>query len=43
MATGPYHEEFVDGGGHHVQQDSADNVNRILLEFLICKRIGVHW
>ena len=34
VVTGPYREEFIDGAGHWVQQDSADDVNRILLEFL---------
>ena len=34
VVTGPYREEFIDGAGHWLQQDSADDVNRILLEFL---------
>ena len=34
VVVGPYREEFIDGAGHWLQQDSADDVNRILLEFL---------
>ncbi len=34
VAVGPYRQELIEGAGHWVQQDSADEVNRILLEFL---------
>ncbi|CAN5542600.1 epoxide hydrolase EphA [soil metagenome] len=34
VAAGPYRQELIEGAGHWVQQDSADEVNRILLEFL---------
>jgi pimeloyl-ACP methyl ester carboxylesterase len=31
---GPYRQEMIEGAGHWIQQDSPDDVNRILLEFL---------
>lgn len=34
VVTGAYREEWIDGAGHWLQQDSATEVNRILLEFL---------
>jgi pimeloyl-ACP methyl ester carboxylesterase len=34
VVSGPYRQEMIDGAGHWVQQDSAAEVNRILLEFL---------
>lgn len=34
VAAGPYRAEMIEGAGHWIQQDSADEVNRILLEFL---------
>ena len=40
VVTGSYREEWIDGAGHWLQQDSAAEVNRILLEFL--KRTDVN-
>jgi pimeloyl-ACP methyl ester carboxylesterase len=34
VATGPYREVMVAGAGHWVHQERADEVNRILLDFL---------
>ena len=34
LAVGPYTEKWIDGAGHWVQQERADEVNRILLAFL---------
>ncbi len=34
VVCGPYREEWIDGAGHWLQQDSAARVNDILLEFL---------
>lgn len=34
VVTGPYRQEMIEGAGHWIQQDSATEVNRILLEFL---------
>lgn len=34
VAAGPYRQELIEGAGHWVQQERADEVNRILLEFL---------
>jgi pimeloyl-ACP methyl ester carboxylesterase len=34
VVDGPYRQEMIEGAGHWIQQDSADEVNRILLEFL---------
>ena len=34
VAVGPYREVLFDGAGHWVHQERADDVNRILLEFL---------
>jgi epoxide hydrolase A/B len=33
VAVGPYREVLLDGAGHWVHQERADDVNRILLEF----------
>jgi pimeloyl-ACP methyl ester carboxylesterase len=34
LVTGPYREVLIDGAGHWVQQERADEVNRALLDFL---------
>jgi pimeloyl-ACP methyl ester carboxylesterase len=34
LAVGPYTEKWIAGAGHWVQQERADEVNRILLAFL---------
>lgn len=34
VATGPYREVLIEGAGHWVHQERADDVNRILLDFL---------
>ncbi len=34
VVTGYYREEWIEGAGHWIPQDSAAEVNRILLEFL---------
>lgn len=34
VVSGPYQQVLIPGAGHWVQQDSAGEVNRILLEFL---------
>lgn len=34
VATGPYRQVLLDGAGHWVHQERADDVNRILSEFL---------
>jgi pimeloyl-ACP methyl ester carboxylesterase len=34
VVSGPYREVLIAGAGHWVQQDSAAEINRILLEFL---------
>jgi pimeloyl-ACP methyl ester carboxylesterase len=34
VVDGPYRQEMIEGAGHWIQQDSADRVNRILLDFL---------
>jgi pimeloyl-ACP methyl ester carboxylesterase len=34
VVCGPYREEWIDGAGHWLQQDSAERVNDILLDFL---------
>jgi pimeloyl-ACP methyl ester carboxylesterase len=34
VATGPYRQVMLDGAGHWVHQERADDVNRILLDFL---------
>ncbi|MET0699243.1 MAG: alpha/beta hydrolase [Mycobacterium sp.] len=34
VAAGAYRQEMIEGAGHWIQQDSADEVNRILLDFL---------
>ncbi|WP_276032032.1 alpha/beta fold hydrolase [Mycolicibacterium komossense] len=40
VAVGPYRQEMVTGAGHWVQQDSPDEVNRILLDFLAeCRQL----
>lgn len=40
VATGPYREVMLDGAGHWVHQERADDVNRILLDFLASLPIG---
>ncbi len=39
VVSGPYREEWLDGAGHWLQQDSVQRVNGILLDFLG----GLHW
>ena len=39
VVSGPYREEWLDGAGHWLQQDSVQGVNGILLDFLG----GLHW
>lgn len=34
VATGPYRQVMLDGAGHWVHQERADEVNRILVDFL---------
>jgi len=34
VMSGPYRQVFIDGAGHWIQQDSAAEVNRLLVEFL---------
>lgn len=34
VISGPYRQEMIDGAGHWITQDSAEEVNRLLLEFL---------
>ncbi|WP_445170790.1 alpha/beta fold hydrolase [Mycolicibacterium sp. Dal123E01] len=34
VVAGPYTEKWIEGAGHWVQQERADEVNQILLEFL---------
>jgi pimeloyl-ACP methyl ester carboxylesterase len=34
VVSGPYREEWISGGGHWLQQERPDEVNRILLAFL---------
>lgn len=35
VVAGPYTEEWIEGAGHWVQQERPDDVNRILLAFLL--------
>jgi pimeloyl-ACP methyl ester carboxylesterase len=39
VVSGPYREEWIEAGGHWLQQDSAERVNTILLDFLD----GLRW
>lgn len=34
VAVGPYHQVMLDGAGHWIQQERADDINAELLEFL---------
>jgi pimeloyl-ACP methyl ester carboxylesterase len=34
VAVGAYRQELIEGAGHWIQQDSADEVNRLVSEFL---------